>query len=447
MRSIDGASDSETASRPSVLHSGTNGPASSISSGPMLGMFTAFETTPPVSAATTCSATCTPARSCASVVEAPRCGVTITLGHAEQRVLGDRLLAEDVEAAPATLPERARRPARRRRAAAPRAQLITRTPSFIFANASAFKPVLGLRRLRQVDRDDVGARVEVVGGPRHARRPARDTLGGDERVVGDDPHVEALGALATSWPMRPKPRMPSVFSYTSMPPNLERSQLAARRAPRAPAGCCAPARASARPCARRPRSMFDCGAFATMMPRLVAAGMSTLSTPDAGAADHLHPVGALDHVGGDLRGRADHDRVVVADPLARARRPPSRRRGRRRSARAGDRRRSRRSSPLRGRAGGRSRRGCAAAGTPASRNTPCAAATPAPSVDVVAELAQRHLERGDRGEDVERRRSSRMWAIRSDLALQLVLAAGDRDAVLVAHRLRAPWRRRCPRAA
>src|SRR6185312_11341585 len=36
--------------------------------------------------------------------------------------------------------------------------------------------------------------------------------------------------------------------------------------------------------------------------------------PHAGAADHLQAVGALDQVGGQLRRRADHDRVVVADP-------------------------------------------------------------------------------------------------------------------------------------
>ena len=59
----------------------------------------------------------------------------------------------------------------------------------------------------------------------------------------------------------------------------------------------------------------DSGAFATTIPRRVAASTSTLSTPDARAADHLQPVGPLDQVGGQLRRRADDDRVVVADPL------------------------------------------------------------------------------------------------------------------------------------
>jgi hypothetical protein len=52
-----------------------------MSSAEIAGMLTAVETTPPVNAATTCSAVWTPARSCASAVEAPRCGVTTTFGY------------------------------------------------------------------------------------------------------------------------------------------------------------------------------------------------------------------------------------------------------------------------------------------------------------------------------------------------------------------------------
>ena len=73
-------SESAAAIVPSRWASGTNGPSTSMSSADTAGMFTAVETTPPVSAATTCSAVCTPARSCASAVLAPRCGVTTTLG-------------------------------------------------------------------------------------------------------------------------------------------------------------------------------------------------------------------------------------------------------------------------------------------------------------------------------------------------------------------------------
>ena len=78
--------------------------------------------------------------------------------------------------------------------------------------------------------------------------------------------------------MRPKPRIPSVFSYTSTPPNLLRSHL-----PLFSDACaCGMLRACASIIAivcSAAATMFDSGAFATMMPRLVAAGTSTLSTP------------------------------------------------------------------------------------------------------------------------------------------------------------------------
>ena len=69
-----------TASRPSLEASGRKGPITSMSSARAAGMLTALETNSPDSAAATCSATIRPARSCASWVEAPRCGVTTTLG-------------------------------------------------------------------------------------------------------------------------------------------------------------------------------------------------------------------------------------------------------------------------------------------------------------------------------------------------------------------------------
>ncbi len=102
-RSTSSPAASATASRPSWRHSGTNGPSTSRSSAATAGTLTAVVTTPPVSAATTCSAAWKPARSVASAVEAPRCGVTITFGQPEQRVLGDRLGAEHVERGAADL--------------------------------------------------------------------------------------------------------------------------------------------------------------------------------------------------------------------------------------------------------------------------------------------------------------------------------------------------------
>ena len=107
-----------------------------MSFGSIGGMFTAVVTTPPVSAAATCSATCSPARSCASTVDAPRCGVTTTLGlpNSGWSVIGSDLKTSS--AAPATLPDSMASASATSSSSCPRAQLTIRTPSFICAKAS-----------------------------------------------------------------------------------------------------------------------------------------------------------------------------------------------------------------------------------------------------------------------------------------------------------------------
>ncbi len=87
-----------------------------------------------------------------------------------------------------------------------------------------------------------------------------------------------LARWATSWPMRPKPRMPSVFSYSSTPENLERSHLPDVSEAWAWGMLRASASSIAIVCSAAVTTL-DCGAFATTMPRAVAAGTSTLSTP------------------------------------------------------------------------------------------------------------------------------------------------------------------------
>ena len=66
-------------------------------------MLTALVTTPPVSAAVTCSAVTTPARSCASAVEAPRCGVTTTSSRAKSGCSVNGSEGKTSSAAPADL--------------------------------------------------------------------------------------------------------------------------------------------------------------------------------------------------------------------------------------------------------------------------------------------------------------------------------------------------------
>ena len=89
---------------------------------------------------------------------------------------------------------------------------------------------------------------------------------------------KARARSATSCPILPNPRIPSVFSYSSTPENFERSHAP----PVSEACACGTLRASASSSAivcSAAVITFDCGALATMIPRLVAASTSTLSTP------------------------------------------------------------------------------------------------------------------------------------------------------------------------
>ena len=149
-------------------------------------------------------------------------------------------------------------------------------------------------------------------------------------------------------------------------------------ATRAPAGRCARARASARSCARRRRRCSTAARWRRRSRAWSRPRTSTLSTPMPARPITFRLLGALDQLGVELRGRADQEAVVVADALGELARASSRSRGRRRSARAAA------STPesaifsaTRTRSARRGRRH-AAARTPASRNTLCAAPTPAP---------------------------------------------------------------------
>ena len=124
----------------------------------------------------------------------------------------------------------------------------------------------------------------------------------------------ASARCATSWPIRPKPRIPSVFSYSSTPENFERSHL-----PLFSEACaCGTLRASARSSAivcSAAVITFDWGALATTIPRFVAAATSTLSTPTPARPTARSRVRLVDHLGVKLRRRADENALVARDAL------------------------------------------------------------------------------------------------------------------------------------
>ena len=91
--------------------------------------------------------------------------------------------------------------------------------------------------------------------------------------------------------MRPKPTIPKVFSKISAPVYFERAHLPLRSA--ACAGETKRAEARSKVIASSAaETIFDVGAFTTMTPAAVAAGISTLSNPTPARAITLRPFAA-----------------------------------------------------------------------------------------------------------------------------------------------------------
>ena len=213
---------SATPTRPSSDASGMNGPSTSRSAWSTTGMFTAFETMPPSSAATTCSATISPARSCASSVEAARCGVTTTwsssssgpvYGSAEKtssaapgelaRVerLDQRLLVDERPAGGVDEPRAVPHPGDR----------------------LAVDHAAGLVGQRRVQRDDVGDREESSSRVSACSTPSSRNRRPDERIVGDDCHPEP-GARRRPADRCGRTRHAERLAASSIPLQRDRSQ-------------------------------------------------------------------------------------------------------------------------------------------------------------------------------------------------------------------------------
>ena len=172
-----------------------------------------------------------------------------------------------------------------------------------------------VRCLRHVQGDDVGA---ARRGPRGSRRPRRPARGSARRRRTCRSRRRPSRSPGPAWRRagrcgRSRPRRAS-FRTARSPLNLERSQRPSTREPWARGTLRQRARASARVCSAA-ATEFDSGALATMMPRRVAAGMSTLSTPVPARpiAFSRSPRSISSAV--ILRRRADQDRVVLGDRL------------------------------------------------------------------------------------------------------------------------------------
>ena len=178
--------------RPSFSTSGMPGRTSSAMK-PLLTL-TASGTSSPPSASRTDLATAMPAFSCASSVEAPRCGVTTTDSCSKSGRLGGRLGGEDVDAGAgdAALGDGARQGGLVDDAAAGGVDDAHR--GLDLGERLLADEAERLGRLRQVDGDEVGLGEQLVEA--HELDAELAGLGAASvGVVGDDLHAEALEPL------------------------------------------------------------------------------------------------------------------------------------------------------------------------------------------------------------------------------------------------------------
>ena len=159
------------------------------------GMLTAVETTPPVSAATTCSAVWTPG----AVLGLGGRGAEVrgdddVVVAVEQRVVGDRLGREDVERGAGDLAGVERVLERLVDEQLAAGAVDDAHAVLHLRERLGVEPAARLGRLGQVDGDEVGLAVDVGAGLGLLDPELAEALGGHERVEGEHAHAEALRA-------------------------------------------------------------------------------------------------------------------------------------------------------------------------------------------------------------------------------------------------------------
>ena len=223
------------------------------------------------------SAIVSPALSCASTVDAPRCGVTTTSSSSNSGESVHGSVANTSIAAPATCLARIASASAASSMIPPRATLMIRRLGFAFASRSApIRPTVSGVLARCSVRKSASATSSSRPTRRTDRRRAASADTNGSYATSFIPNESAR--CATSLPIRPSPTMPRVLSDSSTPFHLERSQRPALSAEWACGTLRACDNRSAIVCSAAD-STFDCGAFTTITPRSVAAATSTLSSP------------------------------------------------------------------------------------------------------------------------------------------------------------------------
>ena len=240
-------------------------------------MLIAFLALPPFNTEITSSATDTATLICASSVDAPRCGVMITLSRSINGLSNGGSFTNTSSAAPATLPLFTASARASSLIMPPRAQLMIRTPSFITANCSAsmmFRVSLmsGVCTVIKSARSAISLTV-AISTPNSCARSS-EMNGSYASMVISSP----CARLATSVPMRPSPTTPKILPLTSVPMNSLRSHFLDFRDAFACGTFLVRDIIIAMVCSAA-ESMLPSGALTTIIPFCVAASISMLSTP------------------------------------------------------------------------------------------------------------------------------------------------------------------------
>ena len=128
------------------------------------------------------------------MVAAPRCGVHTTLGRPNSGLSVAGSSTNTSKAAPATWPDLSASRSAASSTSPPRAQLMMRTPFFIFLSARGVDDVAGLVGERRVQRDEIGALEQLVELDLLDAEIDR-ALRRQERIVGDHLHLQAERAV------------------------------------------------------------------------------------------------------------------------------------------------------------------------------------------------------------------------------------------------------------
>ena len=249
------------------------------------------------------SAIVSPALSCASRVDAPRCGVTTTCSQIEQRRLRRRFDGEHVEGCAGD------------DAIANRFGQLGLVDDSAAGDVDQSHRRLGLEqqvavdeagrllRLRQVDRQEVGLGDGLIERQQLDAHLAR-SVGRHERVVGDDTHAESLGAVSHELADAPQPDdgqclvgQLDAFPPRPLPPAGDQRGMRLRNV--ASLG----KQQRHRVLGRGDDVALRCVDNHHAAPR--RCGDIDVVEPDAGPADHQQLVGMFQHLRRHLSGRAD----------------------------------------------------------------------------------------------------------------------------------------------